>query len=235
MSLPRQLSLNEDDSLKITPIQELNHLRQEYAAFPTTKVAANETIILDGIEGKSIEIKAEVDPGSASECGFDVFRSDDGIEKTRISFIRTKTRFNPSDTLQIDISGSSLHEDKISSPPESGPFILEETETLKLRIFIDRSIVEVFANDKQCLTIRSYPTLPTSKKVAFFSLNGSSELIALEKEFVLTTERMINHYKKCTGLSETKIRQYLLPATDVWLSAKEAKKLGICDKIKDFK
>ena len=146
-----------------------------------TKVAANETIILDGIEGKSIEIKAEVDPGSASECGFDVFRSDDGIEKTRISFIRTKTRFNPSDTLQIDISGSILDEDKISSPPESGPFILEETETLKLRIFIDRSIVEVFANDKQCLTIRSYPTLQTSKKVAFFSLNGSSELISLEK------------------------------------------------------
>ena len=163
MSLPRQLSLNEDDSLKITPIQELNHLRQEYTTFPATKVAANETIILDGIEGKSIEIKAEVDPGSAAECGFDVFRSDDGIEKTRISFIRTKTRFNPSDTLQIDISGSSLHEDKISSPPESGPFILEETETLKLRIFIDRSIVEVFANDKQCLTTVSYThlTLPT--------------------------------------------------------------------------
>jgi ATP-dependent protease ClpP protease subunit len=46
---------------------------------------------------------------------------------------------------------------------------------------------------------------------------------------------MINHYKRCTGLNEAKIRQYLLPATDVWLSAKEAKKYGICDSIKDLK
>ena len=43
---------------------------------------------------------------------------------------------------------------------------------------------------------------------------------------------MINHYKKCTGLTESDIRQYLLPPHDVWLSAKEAKKLGLCDEIK---
>jgi ATP-dependent protease ClpP protease subunit len=59
--------------------------------------------------------------------------------------------------------------------------------------------------------------------------------MAQSKEFELTSQRMMNHYKKCTGMSEKKIREYLLPATDVWLSAKESKKLGICDKIKEFK
>ena len=58
------------------------------------------------------------------------------------------------------------------------------------------------------------------------------ELFAVVKEYDLTTERMVNHYKKCTGLSEKDIRKYLLPAHDVWLSAKEAKKLGLCDEIK---
>jgi ATP-dependent Clp protease protease subunit len=58
------------------------------------------------------------------------------------------------------------------------------------------------------------------------------ELFAVVKEYDLTTERMVNHYKKCTGLTEEKIRKYLLPAHDVWLSAKEAKKLGLCDQIK---
>ena len=58
------------------------------------------------------------------------------------------------------------------------------------------------------------------------------ELFAQVKEYDLTTERMINHYKKCTGLSEKDIREYLLPPHDVWLSAKEAKKLGLCDEIK---
>mgnify|MGYP001190576689 FL=1 len=67
------------------------------------------------------------------------------------------------------------------------------------------------------------------------SYGKEHELLAQGKEFELTTQRMLNHYKMCTGLSERKIREYLLPATDVWLSAKEAKKLGICDKIKDYK
>ena len=57
------------------------------------------------------------------------------------------------------------------------------------------------------------------------------ELFAVVKEFDLTTRRMIDHYKKCTGLSEEDIRKYLLPPQDVWLSAKEAKKLGLCDSI----
>jgi ATP-dependent Clp protease protease subunit len=57
------------------------------------------------------------------------------------------------------------------------------------------------------------------------------ELFAVVKEYDLTTQRMIAHYRKCTGLSEKDIRKYLLPPHDVWLSAKEAKKLGLCDKI----
>ena len=58
------------------------------------------------------------------------------------------------------------------------------------------------------------------------------ELFAQVKEYDLTTERIVNHYKKCTGLTEGEIRKYLLPPHDVWLSAKEAKKLGLCDSIK---
>jgi len=57
------------------------------------------------------------------------------------------------------------------------------------------------------------------------------ELFARVREFELSTERMINHYKKCTGLSEKKVRDILLPPEDRWLSAKEAVQYGIADKI----
>jgi len=57
------------------------------------------------------------------------------------------------------------------------------------------------------------------------------ELFARVREFELSTERMINHYKKCTGLSEKKVRDILLPPEDRWLSAKEAVRYGIADKI----
>ena len=50
--------------------------------------------------------------------------------------------------------------------------------------------------------------------------------------FELSTKRMLDHYKKCTGLSEKEIREHLLPPEDIWLSAQEAKKLNICDAIK---
>ena len=38
-----------------------------------------------------------------------------------------------------------------------GPIILEDGEPLRLRIFIDRSIVEIFANDRLCIAARVYP------------------------------------------------------------------------------
>lgn len=60
------------------------------------------------------------------------------------------------------------------------------------------------------------------------------ELFATVKEFDLTTKKMIDHYKKCTGLNEKKIREVLLPPQDIWLSPLEARKLGLCDAIKDL-
>lgn len=60
------------------------------------------------------------------------------------------------------------------------------------------------------------------------------ELFATVKEFDLTTKKMISHYKKCTGLTEAKIREILLPPQDIWLSPLEAKKIGICDEVKEL-
>ena len=74
-----------------------------------------------------------------------------------------------------------------------------------------------------------------SHQYSWGSRGKEHELYAVMREFEMSTERMLTHYKKCTGLTEKKVRQYLLPAQDCWLSAKEAKKLGICDKIKDLK
>ena len=74
-----------------------------------------------------------------------------------------------------------------------------------------------------------------SHQYSWGSIGKEHELFARVKEMELTTERMINHYKKCTGLNEKKIRDFLLPPQDVWLSAEEAKELKLCDKIEDIK
>ena len=74
-----------------------------------------------------------------------------------------------------------------------------------------------------------------SHQFSWGSFGKEHELFAQIKEFDLTTKRMIAHYKKCTGLKEEHIRDYLLPPQDMWLSAAESKKLGICDDVKDLK
>ena len=71
-----------------------------------------------------------------------------------------------------------------------------------------------------------------SHQFSWGSYGKEHELFAQVKEFELSTKRMLEHYKKCTGLSEDEIREHLLPPEDVWLSAKEAKKLNICDSVR---
>lgn len=70
-----------------------------------------------------------------------------------------------------------------------------------------------------------------SHQYSWGNVGKEHELYALNKELQLTTTRMVNHYKKCTGMSEKDIKNILLPPHDVWLSAEEAIKYGIADKI----
>lgn len=70
-----------------------------------------------------------------------------------------------------------------------------------------------------------------SHQFSWGSSGKEHELFAVVKEFELTKERMINHYKTCTNLTDNQIKENLLPPHDVYLSAQEALKLGLCDHI----
>jgi len=81
---------------------------------------------------------------------------------------------------------------------------------------------------------RRYLTPNTSIMSHQFSWGSDGkahELFATMKEFELTQKRMIEHYKKSTGLGEAQIKESLLPPHDVWLSADEALLYRICDHI----
>lgn len=73
-----------------------------------------------------------------------------------------------------------------------------------------------------------------SHQYSWGAFGKEHELFATVKQFDLTTKKMINHYKKCSGLTEAKIKELLLPPQDMWLSAMEAKKLGLCDEVKEL-
>jgi beta-fructofuranosidase len=60
------------------------------------------------------------------------------------------------------------------------PFELKDGETLKLDIFLDKSIIEVFANGRQCITQVVYPELPQSNGVILFSGNEAASFLNLK-------------------------------------------------------
>ena len=73
-----------------------------------------------------------------------------------------------------------------------------------------------------------------SHQFSWGSMGKEHELMASVKEFNNTSQRMIEHYKRCTGQTEATIKKYLLPPEDVWLTPREAIKYGIADQIVDF-
>ena len=180
MSLPRHYWLAEDDTLRMAPVPELEGQRFDEVQVAAQEIAANSEQLLENVSGTAIEIEAVIEPGEAREVGFTVLRSPDGAEQTRISFFTALQgrRANPG-WLQIDTSQSSLAGDVHGRPPEQGPLALAPYEALHLRIFIDRSIIEVFANDKQCLTLRVYPSRADSAGVTLFARGGAAQLRSL--------------------------------------------------------
>lgn len=92
----------------------------------------------------------------------------------------------------------------------------------------------IFIAGKKGQRILTPNTSILSHQYSWGSRGKEHELYARVKEFELSTDRMIKHYKKCIGMTEAKIKEILLPPQDVWLSADEAKRLKICDKIEDL-
>lgn len=56
---------------------------------------------------------------------------------------------------------------------------LKQGEMLKLRIYLDRSVMEVFANGRQCITQLIYPSRPDSLGVSLFASGGSVKIKSL--------------------------------------------------------
>ena len=174
MTLPRRYWLDADNTLGMEPVKELESLRFDHQSSGTMQIPAGQDLLLENIKRKAMEIAAVIRPESAQEVGLHVLRSPDGKERTTIT-LYTKKDVNGVRQLEIDVSSGS-RKDVPERTPEKGPLKLADDEALELRIFIDRSIVEVFANDRQCLTCRVYPSGADSNGVSLFARGGDAKL-----------------------------------------------------------
>jgi beta-fructofuranosidase len=210
MSLARRLTLIGKDEIGQEPAGDLESLRYDRQEVKQMVLPANKEVVLKNIRGNAMEINMEIDPKDVPMLELNVLRSPKKEEFTRIVFMEARGmgpgrgyRFGEVATLQterrasasaprpftpqpreslitIESSSSSLHPDVRPRGPETASFMMKPDENLKLRIFIDKSIVEVFVNGKQCVAARVYPSREDAVGVSIRSQGQDSELKSLE-------------------------------------------------------
>jgi len=150
-SLPRELSLSEDGELLIKPLRELKKLRTDEKSVPELTVKSDTVHVLEGVSGDTMELEIVLEAPSAPEFGVNVLCEQDG--KKGFSIASGKA----SKTLTVGY----IHP----------PFELREGEDLTLRIFIDKNMIEVFANDRQA-AVAWHEYDPGDLNISLFSKGG---------------------------------------------------------------
>jgi beta-fructofuranosidase len=166
-SLPRSLWLAKDGSLGITPVEELKQLRINPKSKSSVIVKNNSPLVLDDIATGLMELELTILPGNATQTGVTLCASANGREKTVIYYDAADKQ------LKIDTRNSSIGIGRKTI--ESAPFELKKGEPLILRIFVDKSVVEVFANERQAIARSIYPTL-NGQGLSVFANGGDVRL-----------------------------------------------------------
>jgi beta-fructofuranosidase len=169
--LPRSLWLGADGALRMRPVKELAMLRQAVQTRKGLTVKAGEELKLDGFGDELMEMEITMSPGRAAQCGVKVCCSDDGREETLLYYDAREKK------LKVDTTKSSVAFGR--RKVEGGPLKLADGEALVLRVYVDKSILEVFANDRQAVARRIYPVLG-GRGVALFA-NGADVKVTSAK------------------------------------------------------
>jgi beta-fructofuranosidase len=167
MTVPRLLRLAADGTPLWSPVPEVEALRCEEATVAPRPVGPG-LQPLPEVHGDSFDLVVEIDPADAREVALVLRRSADGTQQTRVVYDRAKG------TLAIDREKAGAGEKGV----HAAPLALRAGETLKLRVLVDRSSVEVFAQDgRVALTDRVYPD-PSSLGTAL-EADGRARLVRL--------------------------------------------------------
>lgn len=176
MSLPRVMTLGADNRLLMSPAEELKTLRYNPIVKKNVAVSSKRetTIPFDAITDNVLELEVEL-TGKAKEFGVKVCCSADGRNETVIGYDFASGK------LKIDTSGSGSNlttgtniANSARKLIESAPMKLGMNEPLKLRVFVDRCMIEVFANNGRQALSRVVCPPPEATGVKIYATGGNA-------------------------------------------------------------
>ena len=152
-SLPRELELPDDGVLRIRPLRELEGLRFDGKQVEGITVKSETVQMLKEISGNTLEMEVTFPAPAAKEFGLDVLCDKNGENGVRVAYL-----------------GESK---KLRVGTVQAPFALKPGEALTLRVFLDKNLVEVFANDRQA-AVSARKHVPENLAVRLFSNGGDT-------------------------------------------------------------
>lgn len=164
-AIPRKLSLLEDGTLIQQPVESFRQLRGRHRSvagrvLPVTS-AFTATDVLEEVKGDQLEILVEFDLNAAAFCGLNVLSDEKG-----------------QGGLPIVWSGDKLNID--------GSIVVQMTDwqpgkNLRLRIFIDKQVVEVFVNGgRYCVSRKVRAENIKGDRIALTRLGGTARMVSFE-------------------------------------------------------
>jgi beta-fructofuranosidase len=151
LSLPRLLNLSRAGDLRQEPAPQLTKLRGKPLKWRDQILTATGTI-WQLSKTNTLEILVELDLHTAGEMQLRILNAD---QKS------VELNFNGKD---LDLMGANA------------PLVLDKDGKLRLRIFVDRLVMEVFANETVCLT-KTIPLLAGDPALQILANGGSAKLI----------------------------------------------------------
>lgn len=172
LSLPRVLSLGDDGRLRMDVPEEIERLRYDAMRRGPFALQPDADLAVDGIAGDSLELVLEMESAEAAAYGVKVRVAPDASEETSIFYDAREQR------LKVDTRKAGPRD--TPSAVEAAPLAMRPGERLRLRIFVDRSVVEVFAGGRQAVARRIYPARRDSVGVRVFTKGGGARVHALK-------------------------------------------------------
>ncbi|SHR25143.1 Levanase precursor [Mycobacteroides abscessus subsp. abscessus] len=170
--LPLELSLLKNGELGVEPIKELETLRGKQLINIRNSSLSKANKKLEKVKGDMLEIILEIKAKSDEKYGIKVRQSGDSSEEVNLYFDETNEQFG------VDASKMSVDPD-VAKTSSSGT-LSTEGENVKLHIFLDRSMIETYANGQKSITTRAYPTKADALGLELWSKNGKANIVSMK-------------------------------------------------------
>ena len=178
MSLPKLLTMRKDGTLGVEPVPELKLLRRgQQKTISNHHIEPNGPLLLDDVATDCAEIEVEIELGSAHQAGLRVRAAADGREQTLVGYDRdAQELFSDTTVSSTDPATATGQGFRSNRGIEKGKLVLENGEPLRLRVYLDASVIETFANGKVSISDRVYPSSDASLGVGLFAKGGSARV-----------------------------------------------------------